>query len=448
MGASPRAVDWDEDGDFDLVSGEYSGYVTLFRNIGTATNPSLTNAGRIRANGFDIDVGNLSVPDINDWDEDGRKDLIVGCDAGNIFVYLNTGTNAAPAFNSSFKITANGTIIKHIKNCPRIVDLNEDGLKDLVLAWIDGSCLYWPNHGTNAAPVFKEKYELTDYTDVLDPDPSAYNWCHFGVCDWTEDGHPDLLYTRWESDIGVHLHGTHQLECAIEPVSPTIIIPPEGGTIDYKISITNNSAEDAILDVWIDFLLPDGTPSGPVRTVGTQIKLLAGTTNNYAFTDSVPQNFQPSNNYTLAVFMGSMGNGYFVSDGFTFIKADHLAADALTVPEAGGTVNFYLFGGSGNALRDYILMGSVSGMVPGTSLPGGLATLPLNWDDFTGNVISLANTPIFANFMGTLDAAGEASAALVLPPVSGVAGITMYYAYALNAPWDFASNPVSIEIVQ
>jgi hypothetical protein len=161
----------------------------------------------------------------------------------------------------------------------------------------------------------------------------------------------------------------------------------------------------------------------------------------------VPQNFQPSNHYTLSVFMGKMGNGYFASDGFTFIKADHLAVDALTVPESGGTVNFYLFGSSGNAMRNYILLGGVSGTVPGTTLPGGLATLPLNWDVFTGIVISLANTPLFANFMGTLDAAGEASAALVLPPVSGVAGITMYYAYALNAPWDFASNAVSIEIV-
>jgi hypothetical protein len=32
-----------------------------------------------------------------------------------------------------------------------------------------------------------------------------------------------------------------------------------------------------------------------------------------------------------------------------------------------------------------------------------------------------------------------------LPPVA--VGITMHFAYALNGPWDFASNPVGVEIV-
>jgi hypothetical protein len=32
-----------------------------------------------------------------------------------------------------------------------------------------------------------------------------------------------------------------------------------------------------------------------------------------------------------------------------------------------------------------------------------------------------------------------------MPP--GMAGVTLSFAYALNNPWDFASNPVGIEIV-
>ena len=171
MGPSPQGVDWDEDGDIDLVCGESNGMVILFRNlVNTPNGPLLTDAGYIQANGVDIDVGSLSNPEINDWDEDGRKDLIVGSDyPGYVHVYLNIGTNAAPVFGNSFWITDDGGAIVKSKNCPQIADMNEDGLKDLIVADINGICSYWPNHGTNANPVFLEEYELNGFTDPVDP---------------------------------------------------------------------------------------------------------------------------------------------------------------------------------------------------------------------------------------------------------------------------------------
>jgi len=81
-----------------------------------------------------------------------------------------------------------------------------------------------------------------------------------------------------------------------------------------------------------------------------------------------------------------------------------LMADTAFLPEVGGTINFTLDAGYDNASRSYLLLGSATGMAPGISLPGGLSTLPLNWDAFTSIVIALANTPVFSEFMGTLDA--------------------------------------------
>lgn len=450
MGASPRAVDWDEDGDFDLLSGEYAGFVTLFRNIGTPTNPILTNEGHLKMNGVDIDVGNLSVPEVNDWNEDGRKDLIMGCDAGYIYYYLNTGTNSNPAFRTSAKMADDGGQIQKIKNCPRITDLNEDGLKDLVLAWIDGTCLFWPNHGTNAAPVFHEKYELTGYTDTLDPDPGAYNWSHFGTCDWNEDGHPDLLYTRWESEIFIHLSGTYLLECTIDPVDPPVKISPHGGAVSYEINLTNNSSHDVILDVWTEITMPDGEPYGPVRIVATNETILAGGTNYYQFDDDVPGSFPPSGDYTFDVYMGNMDSGYFVTDSFTFTKNDHLAAEPLTLSEKGGSIDFGIDAEPVNAYRNYILLGGVTGTVPGQLLPGGHETIPLNFDAFTWHVvIPLLNSPIFSNFKSQLDESGQSTAQMnspELPP--GYVGLIVYFAYCLANPYDFASNAVEIEIVE
>lgn len=114
----------------------------------------------------------------------------------------------------------------------------------------------------------------------------------------------------------------------------------------------------------------------------------------------------------------------------------------------GGTVNFGLDAGSGNANRNYLVAGSVSGTEPGIPLPGGLATLPLNWDVFTNIVIGLLNSPVFNKFMGSLDAFGTATAQLNTGPVPPEAvGLRMYFAFCLSSPFDYASNPVEIRFL-
>ncbi|MFH1861206.1 MAG: VCBS repeat-containing protein, partial [bacterium] len=173
MGASPQMVDWDEDGDMDLLSGEYDGHVHYFKNIGTATNPILTDMGHLQSGGADIDVSQLAIPVVNDWNEDERKDLIIGNDNANMRVYLNTGTNQNPAF-SGFSYLETNPAISQIKNAPDIGDLNGDGLKDLAFGWWQGTVVFYPNSGTNAAPVFNSSVELTALGTLIDPG----GWTH------------------------------------------------------------------------------------------------------------------------------------------------------------------------------------------------------------------------------------------------------------------------------
>jgi hypothetical protein len=129
--------------------------------------------------------------------------------------------------------------------------------------------------------------------------------------------------------------------------------------------------------------------------------------------------------------------------------APTLVADTFEISEAsGGTVNFSLVAGADQANRQYLLLGTVSGTVPGTALPGGLATLPLNLDGFTDVVLLLLNSPVFLDFLGVLDGNGEAGAQINAPPLpAGYVGVVMHYAYCCNGPFDFVSNPVAIEIV-
>jgi hypothetical protein len=126
-----------------------------------------------------------------------------------------------------------------------------------------------------------------------------------------------------------------------------------------------------------------------------------------------------------------------------------LVADTDVISESsGGTVNLRLDAGPANGNRNYILLGSVSGTSPGTPLPGGFITLPLNWDVFTDVVLLFLNTPVFTDFLGKLDGKGEATAQINAPPLPpGSAGLVLYFAFCLNNPFDFASNPLEIDIV-
>lgn len=117
--------------------------------------------------------------------------------------------------------------------------------------------------------------------------------------------------------------------------------------------------------------------------------------------------------------------------------------------DTGGTVDFALDAGASKASRKYYVLGSLSGTAPGTPLPGGTTTMPLNWDLFTDLALALSinGSPVFADFLGTLDGNGEGSAQLNAPPSPGIAGTVIDFVFILDWPWEFASNPNPVKFV-
>jgi len=191
---------------------------------------------------------------------------------------------------------------------------------------------------------------------------------------------------------------------------------------------------------WTDTVVWDGKlkNSGYGQTYGTiqmdNIMIIGGVYNNVAHQGySNPPTGNPFTAYYVDDCAGSMPST--------------LWSDVDTVPEAGGTVNFTLSADEDNASRNYLLIGGASGADPGFALPGG-AVLPVNWDWFSDLAMSLLNTSIFSDFLGTLDANGQASPQLNVPPLpSGSAGLTLYFAACCNNPFDFTSNYATVEIV-
>ena len=95
---------------------------------------------------------------------------------------------------------------------------------------------------------------------------------------------------------------------------------------------------------------------------------------------------------------------------------DDFIAEPTTLSQAvGGVVEFTLHPGLDNRQRNYLIFGGVTGSAPGTPLPGGYVTLPINWDLFTNFIIAMANSPVFPNFLGPVDNAGNATAKFDTP---------------------------------
>ena len=138
--ASPALGDLDGDGDLDLVAGESSGEVNVWRNDGTATAPSFI---LVTDTLMAIDLGRRSAPALADLNGDGRLDLVLGSESGETRVLWGTG--ALDRFDDA------GTIALPGIAAPEFADLDGDGDLDLLAGEIAGGLRWYENAG-NSSP--------------------------------------------------------------------------------------------------------------------------------------------------------------------------------------------------------------------------------------------------------------------------------------------------------
>jgi hypothetical protein len=258
----PQYVDWDNDGRHDLIVGEGGagspGKVRVYRNVGTSAAPLFSDYQYVQSLGSDLVVdagGCLGVfPSVAYFDADQQKDLLLGLADGQILVYLNTGTDQAPAFDggqpleygppgakspidSGYRCTldlvdwnndglddlvaggldarirlylnegslgapeflsqtivqsgGSDLLVPGDRSSPVIVDLDGDGKKDLLSGNTEGQILLYSNQGTDQAPVFSDYHYVA--ADDVQIDLPGMPRSRPSVIDWTGDGLPDLL---------------------------------------------------------------------------------------------------------------------------------------------------------------------------------------------------------------------------------------------------------------
>jgi hypothetical protein len=154
---------------------------------------------------------------------------------------------------------------------------------------------------------------------------------------------------------------------------------------------------------------------------------------------------------------GSRMNGEPIDRGWVvyrngtsvMLRESALTQDTDTLStSAGGAVTLRLEGGAARAGMSYALLMSLSGAHPG--MPIGSVTVPLNDDGLPAASLSLANSSILVNSLGTLSASGSAWARFHLPPglLRAIAGryLTFAWVAASAGGVEFASNPARVKL--
>jgi hypothetical protein len=203
----PVAVDWDGDGDTDLVVGEEDGRVALIEHTGKVKGglPVFAPPRHFQQQAEDVKFGALVTPVSFDWDGDGDEDLICGNTAGYVGFIENLDGKPAPRWAAPRYLEADGRVIRIMAGpngsiqgpCERkwgyttlsVADWNHDGLPDLVVNSIWGKVVWFANVGTRKKPRLTSARPIEVEWEGKPPRP-AWNW-------WEPQGRE--LVTQWRT---------------------------------------------------------------------------------------------------------------------------------------------------------------------------------------------------------------------------------------------------------
>lgn len=188
----------------DIVSGDREGFLNVFIKDDTGL---VAYRQYKLMDSTVLDVGANSQPAVVDWNGDGKKDLILGSEAGQVLLYRNQAGDSWPMFQAGETLCAGGlpgVPINLNRVNPYVFDLDRDGVQDLICGANDGYVRFYKNTGSNAVPELaaEETLKTFDGTPILAPGDYFYgSRCGFGY--WDSDTLPDFLLSAYDGTVAL-----------------------------------------------------------------------------------------------------------------------------------------------------------------------------------------------------------------------------------------------------
>ncbi len=219
----PVSVDWDGDGDIDLVAGDEDGRVAFIENTGKVDKkmPVFQDPVYFRQKADNLKFGALATPFSVDWDDDGDEDIISGNTAGHLAFIENLDGGYPPTWAPPVLLESDGEVIriqagengsiqgpaeaKWGYTTLSVADWDGDGMKDVVVNSIWGKVIWYKNIGARGNPRLGAGQPVQIAWEGEAPKP-AWTWWKpdsgtlatqwrttpFAI-DWNEDEMTDLL---------------------------------------------------------------------------------------------------------------------------------------------------------------------------------------------------------------------------------------------------------------
>ena len=205
---SPNLVDWDNDGDLDIICGEFLDRITFFENIGSRTEPVYTEGEFLKLDGKTLHL-ELEMPEVvvYDWDFDEDPDIIVGKEDGRVVLIENKGMDQQdlPILAQPVYFKQQADFVKcGALSTPSIYDWDGDGDEDIIAGNTAGYIEFIENLDGQDPPSWAapERLKTKGKTfrimagpnlSIQGPAEAKWGYTVPFVADWDMDGLPDII---------------------------------------------------------------------------------------------------------------------------------------------------------------------------------------------------------------------------------------------------------------